>query len=66
MPARIIRVMAAGHPDDTFTFTNQGMINSLCIQADGKIVVGGTFVEVNKYWRRHIVRALRTQEKRHA
>jgi uncharacterized delta-60 repeat protein len=57
----IVRLNSDGTRDTTFTTNtgtalNFGLINSIAIQSDGKLVIGGTFTSFNGVTVNHIVR----------
>ena len=56
---RIARLNADGSLDTTFNppgGANDGAVRALAVQADGKIVVGGTFTKANGVTRNHLAR----------
>ncbi|WP_298151231.1 hypothetical protein, partial [Flavobacterium sp.] len=55
---RLIRLDANGYPDTTFTYGNgaDAAINTLAIQADGRIIAGGNFINYNGVGKNRLAR----------
>ena len=54
----VVRLLANGQPDPAFTSApgGDGTVNAIAVQADGKIVVGGTFTTFNGVLFRNLAR----------
>jgi len=54
----VVRLLANGQPDPLFTSTPgaDGTVNSICVQVDGRILVGGTFQTYNGRLFRNLAR----------
>jgi uncharacterized delta-60 repeat protein len=55
---RIIRLLPTGEIDTTFASlaTNNGIVNKIALQSDGKIILGGSFTEMSGETRQGLIR----------